>query len=279
MTVNQDFASLSEGEKIVRSYQCTQLRQLFTKPTIGHLTITNKRLVFHSESKSIGAENAIIAEIPLEDVGGINSMIGTSFNVFIFLLVATGLFFATLVFEAIFPEFITGWWGGILLTLPYLVGLLFERQILSPDIGKKIVENMEGTAVQDVFRNVNASLVMKILKILFLVGFPLLARNIAQEIPIFGWILLIAAYFLLYVMVFGKSRAFGLQILSKQGGHSPITIHGNLFFAIFNPSNTAAKTMNAAPTEESESIVRELGALITDIQQMGDLGIEKWTRD
>jgi hypothetical protein len=30
------------------------------------------------------------------------------------------------------------------------------------------------------------------------------------------------------------------------------------------------------PTEHSEKAIRELGAIINDIQKLGDLGLEKW---
>jgi hypothetical protein len=278
MTSQQDFAALSEGEKIVRTYKCTQLKQIFAKPTIGYLTITNKRLVYHSESKKVGTENAILSEIPLEDIGGINSTIGNSLNIIYFLMISIGLYIATLILTEILPDFLVGWWGSILLSLPFLAGLLFEKQIISPDIGKKIIDNLEGTAVQDVFKNADTKIIMKVFKILFFIGFPLLAWNLSRQVPFFGWFILLGAYFLMYTMIFGKSRSFGLQILSKRAGSSSIAIHGNTLMALFNPSNTAAKTMNAAPTEESGTIVKEIGALITDIQQMGDLGIEKWTR-
>jgi hypothetical protein len=60
------FANLSENEKIIRTYRCTSLKQLFHKPAVGYLSVTNKRLVYHSENKRLGSESAVISEIPLQ---------------------------------------------------------------------------------------------------------------------------------------------------------------------------------------------------------------------
>ena len=32
------------------------------------------------------------------------------------------------------------------------------------------------------------------------------------------------------------------------------------------------------PTDESETVIRELSALINDIQKLGDFGIDKWKK-
>jgi len=277
MNTTQLFADLSENERVIRTYQCTKIRRLFSKPSIGYLSVTNKRVVYHSQAKSGVNDSAVISEIPLQDVGGIASTIGNSFNMIYFLLASAGLFLFTTILTGLLPTFLTGWAVSIILTLPYLIGLLFEKNIISPEIGEKIIRNMEGTSVESIIKKSNAEIVMKILRIMFLVGMPLFAWNISQEIPVFGFIILIAAYFLVYMFVFGRMRSFDLSVNSKSAGHAGIMIHGNAFLALFNPTNTAAKTMSAAPTQEAETVVRELGAMVLDIQQMGDLGIEKWS--
>ena len=279
-----EFAALSEDEKIVRSYRCTTLRQLFHKPSIGYLSITNKRLIYHSENKTMGSESAIISEIPLQDISGVNTFIGNSINLLAFILLSAGLFFASFMLINLLPDFITGFGVSIILCLPYLIGLLFERNIISRDLSDRIVNNLEGSSVQSLVQNANWSVILKIFRIMFIIGLPIFAYNIAFETE-FGLqtifispVLLLAAYFLLYRMIFGRQRFFGLQVTSRTAGHSGIMIQGNAFIALFSASNTVAKSLATAPAEDAETVAKELGALILDIQQMGDLGIDKWSQ-
>lgn len=282
METTPAFADLSENERIIRSYRCTSLKQLFHKPAIGYLSITNKRLVYHSVNKSAGSESAVISEIPLEDVGSINTVIGSSINIIHFLLISIVFYIGTLILKGLFPGVLTGLGISIILLLPYLIGLLFEKNIISQEISKRIVMNLEGSSIDSLIENANWSLLMNIFRYLFLVGTPLFAYNLAfetrfgEEISLLRYVVLLGAYFLIYALISGKRRSFGLQVNSRSAGGSGILIQGNAFIAFFNKSNTAARTMSAAPAEEAEVVAKELGALILDIQQMGDLGIEKW---
>jgi hypothetical protein len=278
------FANLSENEKIIRTYRCTSLKQLFHKPAVGYLTITNKRLVYHSENKSVASKSALISEVPLDDISSISTTIGSYLNIIYFLVLSLILLIGTLIVKGLFPNVLSGMGVSIVLLLPYLIGSLFERNIISQELSDKILNNLEGTSVDSIIENANWSLLMRIFRYLFMVGTPLFAYNLAfetnfgRQISLLRYILLLSAYFLIYLQVSGKQRSFGLQVLSRSASGSGVLIQGNTFVALFNKSNTAARTMSAAPAEDAEVVAKELGALILDIQQMGDLGIEKWTR-
>lgn len=278
------FASLSENEKIIRTYRCTALRQLFHKPAVGYLSVTNKRLVYHSENKSTTSESALISEIPLEDVGSISTIIGSSINLIYFIALSAALFVGTLLLKGLLPDVLTGMGVSILLLLPYLIGLLFQQNIINQDLSERILKNLEGSSVDSLIENANWTLLMSIFRYLFLVGTPLFAYNLAfesqfgREAFLLRYIILIAAYFLIFVLISGRQRSFGLQVTSKSAGNTGILIHGNSFLALFNSSNSAAKTLSAGPAEDAEIVAKELGALILDIQQMGNLGIEKWSK-
>jgi hypothetical protein len=41
---------------------------------------------------------------------------------------------------------------------------------------------------------------------------------------------------------------------------------------------SAGKSLNAEPAEDAEEMLKELGALILDIQMLGDYGIDKWKK-
>jgi hypothetical protein len=42
---------------------------------------------------------------------------------------------------------------------------------------------------------------------------------------------------------------------------------------------SAGRSLNAEPAKDAEQMLKELGAVILDIQTMGDYGIEKWTQE
>ena len=278
------FAALSENEKVIRTYRCTSLRQLLHKPAVGYLSITNKRLVYHSQNKSVGSESAILSEIPLEDVGSIAAYIGNSLNVITLIFWSIAFFVGTNILKTLFPGVLTGLGVSIILCLPYILGLLFEKNIISQDVSERILKNLEGTSVDSLIENANWSLLMNIFKYLFIVGMPIFAYNLAfetnfgRQLSILRYVLLLGAYILIYILISGRQRSFGLAVTSKTAGNSGIVITGVSFSSLLNGSNSAMKTLSAAPAEDAEKVARELGALVMDIQQMGDLGIEKWAQ-
>jgi hypothetical protein len=48
--------------------------------------------------------------------------------------------------------------------------------------------------------------------------------------------------------------------------------------ALLSGNSTAAQSMFAGPNDDANLIIKELGAMVLDIQQMGDLGIKKWKK-
>ena len=283
MTTPESFAALSENEHIIQSYRCTKLRQFFAKPHIGYLSVTNKRLVYHSEGKVFGGNNAIISEIPLNDVGGISTQIGKSINILHFLLMSMVLYFATSILKNLLPEFLTGWVISIIFIVPYLIGTLFEKNILNKELGEKILKNLEGTSLDTLLKKKKNTFYMSIFRILFLIGLAFFAWNlifetsVARQGAFFGYIAMLVAYFIIYMLLLGSYRSFGLQVSSKASGNPGITIRGGSFTSFINKNVTATKEFNASPAEEAEIVAKDLGAIILDIQQMGDLGIEKWS--
>ena len=274
MESNPLTATLSENEQVVRTYQCTSLRQLFMKPSIGYLTITNKRVVYHSENNNLSSRNAIISEIPINDVGGISTFIGQSFNLLYFLLFSVVMYVVTIFATSILPEWMTGWVVSIILVLPYLVGFLFEKNIISKEIGEKIVQNLQSTPMETVLVKRDSSFYMPIFKVMFLIGLAFLAFNLSRGSGFRGLLqypILLGAYFIIYMLVFGRNRTFGLFISSKTSGSSGIRVQGS-FFRNGNPG----ESITANPAADAETIASDLGAIVMDIQQLGDLAVSKW---
>ena len=64
--------------------------------TLGRLTLTNKRILYHASGKSIKGQSMLLNEMPLEDTSGMSASIITSINwitMTLFSLVLFGILF------------------------------------------------------------------------------------------------------------------------------------------------------------------------------------------
>jgi len=68
-----------------------------------------------------------------------------------------------------------------------------------------------------------------------------------------------------------------ISIKNKTGsGDGPIDIRRNTIFTKHNERGTGFAEI--IPTGETEGAIREIGAIVGDIQKLGDLGLEKWSK-
>ena len=74
----------------------------------------------------------------------------------------------------------------------------------------------------------------------------------------------------MFIYCFRPNLVFSIK--NKQGSGEPIDIRRDFTFYL----EKGTGFFEVIPTEETESAIREIGAIIGDIQKMGDLGIEKW---
>ena len=81
-------------------------------------------------------------------------------------------------------------------------------------------------------------------------------------------------YTLFCVVWYARRPTFAIAINSKGGSDTPISISGASGWGIFNVS--AGKALTAEPAEDAERMLQELGAVILDVQMLGDMGINKW---
>ncbi len=70
-------------------------------------------------------------------------------------------------------------------------------------------------------------------------------------------------------------KSFLFKIFSSRAGSAPITLG---IGALTSLGNGALKTLSSAPTSDTEPMLNELGALVHDLQTMGDAAIEKWNK-
>jgi hypothetical protein len=191
-----------------------------------------------------------------------------------------------IMYSVTFPLFtllsllLSGWLIGILLVLPYLLGLLFDKNILSREFQQQFLQSIDQIPGSDYLRRKDRASYMNLFRLLFWFGVALIAWNIVQSLgmlqgSILTFLALAVVYYLIYRAIFGRINSFRLTISSRSPKNAGITIPGNPLGLILG-GDAAVQSLYSGPGKDAERIVSELGALLTDIRQLGDLGIQKW---
>lgn len=207
---------LSDNEKEVTTYRCSELK---FPPCTGFLTVTNKRVVFHGVSTSLGngflegllssgpgqsANSRIVNEVKIDSISGLNCFYGAKVN---FMRAFFGVLVAILSLICFGNSRGTNWMTGRTETKGFMIFL--------------------------------------------------------------GVALLCLALFILYKCF---KRVFSLKIYSTQATGA-ISIGEGMGGML---GSSAAFSMIASPTPETDLMMRQLGAIIYDIQALGDRGASKW---
>ena len=101
------------------------------------------------------------------------------------------------------------------------------------------------------------------------------------NLPGFGGTAFLLIILLLFIIVFIliktlRKPVFSLVIQTKGGDGNVVQIVGSSPFAVIY--SRAAKALTGRPAEDSELLFKEIGALISDVQNMGEKAIEKWKK-
>lgn len=259
--------SAAKEERTVKTYFCSYYHsRLLGLQAKGHLGVTNKRVIFHASGQSTIGNSVIQSEVPIADVSGISSYKGTYFS------------FGHLLVALIVSSFIS----LIAASLVNLIGINTDYQVYQ-GIGwlVGIVALISSFAIKSdqIWRSVLAATSSLVV---YSIGVSRVLQNplslILGQTSGLGWELVIAGlinlYALLCIFWYARRPAFSLMIGSKGGSSTPIAISGASRLGILDTS--AGRALTAEPAEETEEMLKELGAVILDIQTLGDLGIKKW---
>lgn len=192
---------LSEGEKVVKRYLCTDL--VSPMKTSGYLTVTNKRVVFEGIGTSGSMNSRLTQETALDGISGINSFYG--YDIHIKLIIA-GIFF---ILSSFYSFYVSGQVGSY-------------------------------------------------------------SEIVSGRLVFAGFVMLVIGVLLIYA---GIQKCFILTLLSSKSEGTGITIGTKPSSMI---GNGALYSMSGRPTQETDLMMSELGAMIQDLQSKGDLAARKW---
>lgn len=247
----------AEGEKTVRTYCCTTLSSRFLGiQSNGYLGVTNKRVIYQTFSTQGAHKNIMQSEVPIADISGMTSFKGIYFSLLSFLGAITLTLATTALLTTLIPtiSFIFGSYTAfqVICWTIIVVGLVGSFLISVKSIGRPIVA---GAASAGFFALAGGSLL-----------------NLSGSVWQIGLALLVLLYAGLCCFWYARRPTFSLEIHSKGAANAAISIASAS--GIFNIS--ATKAVNPKPAQDSDRMLKQLGAVIMDIQMLGDYGIEKW---
>lgn len=250
-----------DSEKPIRQYRFMTMKlPLINYIAHGLLQVTNKRIVYSMFAKSRHGVDRDQSEFAIDDVAGVSVSCTTCFSflsALIYILLCPVLFLVGGLLGGI-NEYLSVALGvaGIVVTLFLLKTKHYTLlHIFAAVLGDMCIMGTAGN--------------FDILDMLF--GFELEGAQIIL-------LLLLLFFIVMNVISYGKSicrKNIAVNVTSKSGMTSPISFSQSGFMTVSH--NLLASLCIIEPTSDTEKMARELGAMISDIQKMGDYGIEKWT--
>ncbi len=265
-----DCVKSNESEIPVKQYKIATLRnRIFGIPytkAIGRLQVTNKRVIFRAPGKCIAGRTTLQHEFSIDEIAGIESRREYMFNIWDLII---GLLVASI--------------GGAV-ALGIISALCMESVLYEGKIfGATLLTLIVGIAGCIPFYTLKQRWLVKLLCLGASV-YPLytMGTAIVRESSFWGGLLvflggiflidLIVALILntikpnLVLVVKTKSASEAIDIKRKKVG----------LFGISMDKEDHTGYTEILPEKDAEKSIREIGALINDIQKLGDFGIEKW---
>jgi hypothetical protein len=275
--------SPAEGEAVVRTYHCTNLSPVFALiglKTDGYLSVTNKRVVYFAEGSSlygVAGSSRLYNEVPISDVANISLSKGTRFS---FLRLLCGLCLGTIFSLAVAACVAAALFGVIILLKasmgggdPYFLRFtVFLDLAVASVLVSRSASAPRGSLARLMLVACGLTLVLLALWLPLLLGLPSLPHIYLVDVVLVA--IPLACYWLWCLYWFVRREYLTMTIASKSGMSNPIRIVGVSWWGTRNVAADLAS--GVGPGTDADAVFRELGAMVSDIQTMGDHGIQKW---
>ncbi len=256
--LSPDFVTPTEGEIPIKQYVFSKMKfPLVQYMAEGVLQVTNKRIIYNLIGSSILGYERTHSEFSIDDVAGISVEKSTRFNLIILL-------------------------AYFLLSLP-LFGFAFGLVMLGKAYIALVLAAI-GVFGAYLFSKTNHSFIYHCISA-FSCDLAIAGMTSSTEIDvldiIFKIIFAAGIGFFVYhnVKSYLKSLVkptISVVVTSKSGAAQPINCSQ---VSVASVSASCIKNLcDTLPTAETQVMMTELGAMVYDIQKMGDYAIEKWRR-
>lgn len=264
-----DCIAANEGEIPIRQYNIAKLRTIIKGAFAeGKLQVTNKRVMFRSSGFSLLGPNKMQYEFAINEIAGIEIRSDHRLGIF-HLFVAWLLFmFLSSTIGGMFKEFagFSSFLAGVFSLILFGWTVLFFFSVKGKHYIKLIFNSLAVGALS------TQSVTTKFFVI------PVLKANL------FGWMEAACLILLIFNFVLIAYVPNLVLEIKTKGANSPIEIrrkesNGILAFMFNMPKKEYTGYSDVMPGEDTATAMKELGALINDINMLGDAAIEKWRED
>ena len=261
MRIVPDCLRPNENEIPVRQYNIAVLRNVLRgERAEGRMQVTNKRVIFRAAGSSIGGRITLQQEFAIDELAGIEATCNYRFG-FIYLLI--GLFIVAL----------SAMTGGQL--------LIAASNNADTAVALGFLLGFGGLALFFVVRKRHwgeRSWIM-LLPLGLSLGFLGTLSTLAEE-PlwyVFSTISGIITIYGLRLYAFKPNLLIHIKNKCAMKEALPIKIgRGTRGFWSWWQSENEGGFSEVFPTPETDEAIREIGAMIADIQKLGDSGLKKW---
>lgn len=262
MRIVPECINANEGEVPVRQYTIAELRNKILGITyakaLGKIQVTNKRVIFRAPGRCITGRTTLQQEFVIDEIGGVEARREYIFNMGdIFLGILATVF-----------------------SLICMLAILIKPTIKNPSLGI-VLSLIFGIAALVPFFVVKKKWLLKLFCEGISMGAFFLPIVLDKE---FFYILLLFAFILWLVSLFFHAIKPNLVLVVKAKGATSSAINirrGGGMKRLIKRSSDAEQDNHTGfseilPIKDTEKCIRELGAVINDIQKMGDYAVEKW---
>ena len=258
----------NESEIPVRQYNlCVMRSRIKGARAEGRLQLTNKRILFRAKGTAPVGETTIQHEFSIDEVAGFQIVRNFRFSILDLLLI-----FAL----SVAIGYIGVGFGGFLgRTLKAFGQLLVYVLALAVAVPAFVWMPQEQYAGKCVFLSASVGLFTVLREMIyFKSSFLTVLSQIFIYVPYLIFGVLLAAC----VFAFAFKPNMEFLVRTKTGeAVIPIRCEKTGFAALGNVIDAQYMGYNEVlPTDETEKAIREIGAIINDIQKLGDYGIAKW---
>lgn len=246
-----DLIKLSEGEYPIKQFEVGRVRSRSTFSWgYTRIQVTNKRLIQRTVGRSVIGKDIGYNEYAIDDVIGINYTRGKQFSAndfsiicaIAFVVLALGALLGLL--GIVIPILVT------VLAVGFLVFMLGIQKQSNNFLLSLVTSFTLGTWVGSLIKNVYNG-----------------EWDAISICGVFGAIFLIIA--LIFAIRFALLPSISLVVRTKSFHTAAAAVATRRLFAVTRPETIL-------PGKDCEKAIREIGAIITDVQTIGDAAVEKW---
>lgn len=261
MKIAPDSIELDEGEIPVKQYDIAILRsRLKLEKAYGRLQVTNKRLLFRANGRSLFGKTTYQEEFALDKIDGVKLRKSYRFrflDLFINLWLLYTLTAALPIVIGVasgaseFPALLCTLFAAVFNVPFFLLKKRFYIKMLCSSIGANM---LLGQIIGSVTHSESG--------LLWLI------------IPVFGISIVVT-----FISFFINCLKPDLLIEIKNGSGESIQIKHKYMSLFWHKSEDFSGFDEILPSKDTDLAIKELGAVINDIKTLGDLGVEKWKVD